>query len=151
MGVTVLASVNTAIKASFGKSKMRHVILFSNYISKVLELKHPTNRLELLKELARIFEAAVEANAKVENRMNYKTIPAMSTCFGSTSLQIQPNFGGDSSKVKVNGELLDMQDSSVIRAKLTKIYERGCTVLRVPENISCVVVFVDSVKRRRPR
>ena len=142
MGVTVLASINTAIKASFSKSKMRHVILFSNYISKVLELKHPINRLILLKEISRVFETAVEANAKVENRMSYKTIPAMSTCIGSTSLQIQPNFGGDSSKVKVNGELLDMQDSSMMKSKLSKIYERGCTVLRVPENISCVVVFV---------
>lgn len=151
MGVTVLASINTAIKASFSKSKMRHLVLFSNYISKVLELKHPTNRLILLKEFARVFESAVEANAKVENRMSYKTIPAMSTCTGSTSLQIQPNFGGDSTKVKVNGELLDMQDSSMIKAKLTKIYERGCTVLRVPENVSCVVVFVALVERRKPR
>lgn len=151
MGVTALASVNSAMKACFSKGKMRHIILFSNYISKVLELKHPSNRLTLLKEIARVFEAAVESNAKVENRMSYKTIPALTTCASSTSLQIQPNFGGDSGQVKVNGELLDMEDSSQMKAKLTKVYERGCTVLRVPENVSCVVVFVAEVERRKPQ
>ena len=54
---------------------MRHLIVFSSLTSRLLEVKQAGVKMQLLRELARVFDKNVEANTKVDNKLSYKQIP----------------------------------------------------------------------------
>lgn len=149
MGVPKLENLNNSLKSAFGINTVRHVIILCNYLSKVLEIKKSVNRLILMKELVKVFENAIDSNLKVDSKISYNMIPILTTCTSSTTLSIQPHVGGDSNSLRINGELVNVQNTSGMRMKLEKIYERGCTALKVPENLSCVTVFVIFFYRKK--
>lgn len=144
MSVVNVANVNNSIKMTFSHNFMRHLLLYSNFASRLLEVKNPGNRMVLIRELTKIFEAAIDSNVKLDNKISYRQIPTLPTGSRSspTNLSLQQNIGGNENNIKINGELLNFDNVSGIKLKLNKIYERGCINIKIPTNISFTTILV---------
>jgi hypothetical protein len=46
-------------------------------------------------------------------------------------------------KLAINGEIIDMEKKKEVKAKLTKIYQRGCMSLNTPKNVSIRRILVN--------
>lgn len=152
MSVVTVANVNSAVKTTFSQTFMRHLLLFSSFASRLLEVRHPGNRMVLVRELAKIFEAAVDAQMRVDNKVSYRQVPTLVTGSRSspTNLSIQQSVGGDEGVLKINGELCSIDNLAGLRTKLGRIYERGCLGVKVPQNLSFQTILVgwDHCRRR---
>ena len=143
MGVKALAGLNTSLKSIFSGNAIKHIILYSTYVSRILEVKNSVHRINLVKEVTRIFESALEENMKVDNKIPYKAIPLLATGSCSANLKIVPGGRPEESFVKINGELINLDNPAMIKAKMQKIYERGCNHLKLPDNLSYSAILVD--------
>lgn len=141
-----MANVASAVKMAFSHTFIRHLLLYSSFASRLLEIKHPGNRMVLIREMTKIFEHAIDSGIKIDSKISYRQLPTLPTGIGSssTNLHIQQNIGGNESAIKINGELCNIENLNSLKAKLTKIYERGCSGIKVPENISFPIVLVST-------
>lgn len=144
MSVVSVANINNAVKMTFSQNFMRHLLLYSNFASRLLEVKNPGNRMVLLRELTKVFESAIDGNIKLDNKISYKQIPTLATGSRSspTNLSLQQNISGNEALIKINGELLNFDNLSSLRTKLNRIYDRGCINIKIPENLSYQIILV---------
>lgn len=142
MGVCSQTTIHNSLKMTFSHNFMRHLVLYSNFASKLLEVRHPGNRMVLLRELSKVFETAVESNSKIDSKISYKAIPMLASGLQTSNLSIVQNVNGNESLMKLNGELISIDNLNNLRNKLQKIYDRGCTSLKLPENISFYIILV---------
>lgn len=149
MGVCSQATIPNSLKMTFSHNFMRHLVLFSNFASKLLEIRHPGNRMVLLRELTKVFETAVDSNVKVDSKISYRAIPMLAAGTQSSNLTIVQNVNGNENILKLNGEMIQIDNLSLLRTKLQKIYDRGCTGLKVPENLSFAIILVSNRNQRK--
>lgn len=144
MGVASLTSVAAGLRQTFSHNFVRHVLIFANFAGRLLELRHPATRMVMLRELAKVFEAAVEAGLAVDCKVAFRQVPLLPGGVGGSpvDLSLQQAVDGDEGSVRVNGELVSVDDPTAMRQKLTRVYERACAALRLPENLSFTAILV---------
>lgn len=135
--VIIMDSLNKSLNRLFTKNFIKHLLLLTNFVSKLFEIRNTKYRITLISCFFQVFLKMIEENAGFETSVRYIEQPKMSMGTLSTVLTIEEQeVPGMDTVLLINNEHLDFNNTTDLKNKIANIYKRGSLVLRLPENLS---------------
>lgn len=73
--MTILPDIEPQLAEAFPVNRLKHIILISSYLAKILELREPYVRIILAGSLIQVFDNFTDDNHPIDNTLKYNDIP----------------------------------------------------------------------------
>lgn len=81
LNMTILPDIESQLNKAFTLNRLKHIVLVSSYLAKILELREPYVRIVLAGYLTQIFDDLTDDEHPVDNTLKYADIPEVAYFF----------------------------------------------------------------------
>ena len=145
LSIIKMDSLEKEVSKKFSKSFLLHLLLLTNFLSKIFEIKNLKHRYMLISTFVGTFAKMIESNTKIENTISYKEQPIVSMGNLSSVLIIEEyeniKENDEDAVCIVNNEILDFSSKDALKDKVYNIYRRGMIAMRYPESMSARIIL----------